>query len=224
MRIEKNQLIAGLPAKDVRRVMRRVEGCLIRPSTVARILGLTDSRAHRILIRLEKEGLIATKEDYWEITANGRTLTMATAASPLRKATAERLIAKLIERAKTINKSKHLAYRVQRLVVFGSVARGAERPNDVDVACSLVPRFEGDKQRALEDARREEKGSFANTSEWAVWPKLEVLKILKSRSRGLSIQEAGLPLDTMEHRIVFSDGKRGSGNSVVECQLLASLL
>jgi predicted nucleotidyltransferase len=138
---------------------------------------------------------------------------MATAASPLRKATAATLIAKLIERAKVINKSNHLAYRVQRLVVFGSVARGAERPNDVDVACSLVPRFEGDKQRALEDARRDEKGSFANTSEWAVWPKLEVLKILKSRSRGLSIQEAGLPLDKVEHRIVFSDEKRGSGNA-----------
>jgi len=211
VRIEKNQLIAGLSAKDVRRVMRKVEGFIIRPSTVARVLGLTDSRAHRILIRLEKEGLIVAKADYWEITANGRTLTMATAASPLRKATAETLFAKLIERAKMINKSNHLAYPVQRLVVFGSVARGAERPNDVDVACSLVPRFEGDKQRTLEDARRDEKGSFANTSEWAVWPKLEVLKVLKSRSRGLSIQETGLPLDAMEHKIVFLDEKRGSG-------------
>lgn len=219
MRIEKDQLIARLPAKDVRRLMRRVEGCLIRPSTVARILGLTDSRAHRILIRLEKEGLVAAKEDYWEITAKGQTLAMATAASPLRKATVETLIAKLIDRAKMINKSNHLAYRVQRLAVFGSVARGAERPNDVDVACSLVPRFEGDRQRVVEDARRHEKGSFANTSEWAVWPKLEVLKILKSRSRGLSVQETGLPLDTTEHRIVFSDEKRAAASPVVECQL-----
>jgi predicted nucleotidyltransferase len=214
VRIEKDQLIAGLPAKDVRRLMRKVEGCLIRPSTVAHILGLRDSRARRILIRLGKEGLVHAKEDHWEITAKGRTLTMATAASPLRKATAETLIVKLIERAKMINKSNHLAYRVQRLVVFGSVARGAERPNDVDVACSLVPRFEGDKQRVVEDARRDEKGSFANTSEWAVWPKLEVLKILKSRSRGLSIQEvAGLQFDTMEHRIVFSGENRGSGKA-----------
>ena len=212
VRIEKDQLIAGLPAKDVRRVMRQVEGCLIRPSTVASILGLSESRARRILNRLEKDGLVAAKDDFWEITAKGRTLTMATAAPPLRKATAEALIAKLIERAKMVNESKHLADRVQRLVVFGSVARGAERPNDVDVACSLVPRFQGDKQCAVEDARRDERRSFANTSEWAAWPKLEVLKILKSRSRGLSIQEvAGLRLDKMEHRIVFSDEKRGVG-------------
>jgi DNA-binding MarR family transcriptional regulator len=175
---------AGLLAKDVRRVMRRVEGCLIRPSTVASILGLSKSRARRILNGLEQEGLVAAKDDFWEITAKGRSLTMATAATPLRRATAESLITKLIERAKMINDSNHLAYRVQRLVVFGSVARGAERPNDVDVACSLVPRFQGDRQRVVEEARRGEKRSFANTSEWAVWPKLEVLKILKSRSRG----------------------------------------
>lgn len=193
MRIEKDQLIAGLPAKDVRRVLRQVEGCLIRPSTVARILALSESRARGILNKLEKERLVTAKEDFWMITAKGRTLTMATAAIPLRRATAEALIAKLIERAKMINKSNHLAYRVGRLVVFGSVACGAERPNDVDVACSLVPRFQGDKQRAVEYARRDEKRSFANTSEWAVWPKLEVLKILKSRSRGLEFDSPAWP-------------------------------
>ena len=215
MRIDKDQLIAGLPAKDVRRIMRRVEGRLIRPSYLADVLGVSESRARGMLCRLQEEGLLAAKEGgYWDITSKGQALTMATAAPPLRKPTAERLIAGLVERARMINRTNHFAYRVQRLVVFGSFARGSERPNDVDVACFFVPRFSGDKQLGLEQARRAEKGSFRNMSEWAAWPKIELFKILKSRSRGLSIQEvAGLPLDTMEHRIVFTDDG-GAGRKI----------
>jgi hypothetical protein len=149
--------------------MRRAEGCLIRPLTLANVLKLSESKARRILARFKDEGLVTAKGDYWQVTSKGQSLAMATAATPLRRATAERLILELVERARMINRSNELAYRVERLVVFGSFLRGADRPNDVDVACMLIPRFDGDKQRALEDERREEKGWFTNTSEWAVY-------------------------------------------------------
>src|SRR5262245_13936453 len=100
MRIEKYQLIAGLPAKDVRRIMRRVEGRLIRPSYLAVLLGLSESRARGMFDRLQRDGLLAAKEDYWEITSKGQALTMATAAPPLRKPTAERLISGLVKRVR----------------------------------------------------------------------------------------------------------------------------
>ena len=75
------------------------------------------------------------------------------------------------------------------------------------MGCVLLPRFEGERQRLLEDQRRTEKASFANISEWAVWPKLEVLKILKARSRALSVQEiSDWALGEIDHRIVFADG------------------
>jgi hypothetical protein len=206
MRIEKDQLIAGLPARDIRRFMREAAGFIIRTRTVTDVLGFSESRAFKLLKNLQNERLLAAKDDHWEATERGHALAMATAATPLRRATAERLLEQVVERAREINRNEGLAYRVQRLAVFGSVAAGSERPNDVDVACSLVTRFVGEKQRVLEDERRKAKGRFANTSEWAVWPKLEVLKNLKAGSHRLSIQEFATPaLETIDHRILFSD-------------------
>jgi hypothetical protein len=76
----------------------------------------------------------------------------------------------------------------------------------MDIACKLVTRFDGPKQKISEERRRRSKVEFANLSEWAVWPKLEILKRLKSRSRGLSIQELqDWILESTPHRIIFSD-------------------
>lgn len=208
MRIEKHQLIAGLPAKEVRRFMREAAGFIIRPRTVIEVLGFSASEARQLLEKLQNEGLLAVKEDYWLATERGHALAMATAARPLRRATARRLIDEVVERARAINGDNEFAYRVQRLVVFGSFLAGAERPNDVDIACSLVARFDGERQRVLEDERRRNKGSFANTSEWAAWPKLEVLKKLKSGSRGLSVQEISCLMKKIDQRIVFSDDQK----------------
>ena len=146
--------------------------------------------------------------DHWEATEKGRALAMATAAKPLRRETAEKLIADVVERARMINRDSSLAYRVRLLAVFGSALTSTERPNDVDIACKLAPRFAGEKQEILEDERRASRGSFINTFEWAAWPKLEVLKKLKSRSRGLSIQDFGIStLERIDHKLVFSDDK-----------------
>jgi hypothetical protein len=184
--------------------MRSVAGTIIRPRTAVQICGLSIKKAEDFLRELEHEGLITRKEDYWEATAKGHAFAMATAAKPLRKLTAEQLLTEIAGRAQLINSDEKFAFRVHRLVLFGSVLKGADRPNDVDIGCTLVPRFEGERQRLLEDQRRAIKGRFANISEWAVWPKLEVLKTLKSRSRGLSVQEIGdWTLESMDHRVVF---------------------
>ena len=91
---------------------------------------------------------------------------------PTRRETAERLIAEVVERARMINRDSSLAYRVRLLAVFGSALTGKVRPNDVDIACRLAPRFAGEKQEILEDERRASRG-FINTFEWAVCrPKL----------------------------------------------------
>ena len=129
---------------------------------------------------------------------------MATAAPPLRRETAERLITQLVERARAVNKDDRWAYRVGRLVVFGSYVRGAERPNDVDVGCETLPRWSGERQQVAEQLRREvRKERFRNMSQWATWPKLEVIRFLMAR--GLSIQELDDWIVQSDHKIVFSD-------------------
>jgi hypothetical protein len=217
MRIEKDQIVGGLPARDVRRFMRSAAGTIIRPRTAAQICGLSTRKAEEFLHELQHEGLISPKEDYWEATAKGHAFAMATAAKPLRKVKAEQLLTVIVGRAQVINSDTRFAFRVHQLVLLGSVMKGAERPNDVDIGCTLVPRFEGGRQRVLEDQRRAERGRFANMGEWAAWPKLEVLKLLKLRSRGLSVQEIGdWTLGSMDHRVVFIDAsKRNSRRSRV---------
>jgi predicted nucleotidyltransferase len=207
MRIEKNQLIAGVPARDVRRFMRRAAGFIIRPRTVTHVLGFPEEDARRLLRKFEFEGLDTLTDDHWEATAKGHALAMATAAPPLKRQTAERLLDEVILRARAINSDSRWAYQVASLVVFGSVVTGKERPNDVDIGCKLVQRFTGERQQALEEKRRGLKGTrFANIVECAAWPKLEVLKQLKSRSRGLSIQEfTDWIAEKTDYRIVFRD-------------------
>jgi hypothetical protein len=209
MRIEKHQLIAGLPAKDVRRFMREAAGFIIRPRTVVEVLGFSQSDARQLLQKMQNEGLLAVKEDYWLATSRGHALAMATAARPLRRATAQRLIEEVVERARVINGDNEFAYRVHGSLCSEAFWLARNGPNDVDIGCCLVARFDGEKQRVLEDERRKKKGWFTNTSECAVWPKMEVLKKLKSRSRGLSVQEiASRGMENIDHKVVFSDDTR----------------
>jgi hypothetical protein len=104
-----------------------------------------------------------------------------------------------------VNADDRWAYRVGIVVVYGSYMRGVERPNDVDVACELRPRWKGERQREHEQVRREiREERVRNISEWATWPKLEVIRFLKARARGLSIQELeDWILKTTDHRVMF---------------------
>ena len=141
MRISLDQKIAGYPAIRVRELMRRTAGGPIMFRDVRRILQCSHMAAARVINYLEKDGLIVSVEGSIEPSMKGNALAFATAAPPLRRATASRLLAELIERARDLNADDTWAYRVRRIVVFGSYVRGSERPNDVDIACEMVVRI-----------------------------------------------------------------------------------
>lgn len=211
MRIEKDQMVAGMLARDVRRFMRSVTGRVIQPGSAEQTLGLTKRASEQFLHELEREGLISAETGYRESTVKGSAFAMASAARPLHKKTAERLVKELVERAQIVNLDGHLAYRVQKLILFGSVMRGAERPNDVDIGCKLIPRFRGEQQSIVEDQRRKMKGTFGNMIEWAYWPMFEILRTLKSRSRGLSIHDLNdRAFRSIDYQVIFTDKRRKS--------------
>ncbi len=205
MRIAKDQAIAGYPAVQIRQLMRETVGRSITLRYVREILRCSDAAAIRVLNRLQEDNFVEPVRGHLEPTTKGSALAMATAAPPLRRETASRLITGLIERARALNVDERWAYRVRTVVAFGSYARGVDRPNDVDIACELRPRWAGEKQRAQEQVRREiRREPFRNMSEWATWPKLEVIRFLKARARGLSIHELeGWILQTPHHEVLF---------------------
>jgi hypothetical protein len=210
MRITTDQTIAGYPALQVRKLMRETVGRSITLRYVREILRCSDVAATRVLNRLKMDGFVEPVKGHFEPTIKGSALAMATAAPPLRRGTAARLIAGLAERVRALNADEKWAYRVGMVVVFGSYVRGVDRPNDVDIACELRPRWTGEMQRAQEQVRREIRGKpFRNMSDWATWPKLEVIRFLKTRSRGLSIHELeDWILQTPDHEVLLGDGSK----------------
>jgi hypothetical protein len=212
VRITANQRIAGYPAVQIRRLMRKTVGRSLMLRYIRGILQCSNSAAIRVLNDLLNEGFVVSVQDHFEPSTKGSALAMATAAAPLRRETAERLLAEVIERARAINADSKWAYRIGLLVLFGSFVAGSERPNDVDVACELHPKWDGERQREQEQMRRAARGDrFRNMSEWATWPKLEVFRFLRSRARGLSIHELeDWILETANHQVLFRDERVGS--------------
>ncbi len=106
----------------------------------------SEQTANSVLAELQRDGFVVPIGDHLEPSLEGSALAQATAAKPLLRSTAERLVSTVVERAKAINADDDWPYRVTMLVVFGSFVGEAERPNDVDVACKLEPRWEGEAQ------------------------------------------------------------------------------
>jgi predicted nucleotidyltransferase len=190
MRIDKNERISGLSALDVRCLLREIAESHIDVGAAAKVLGMSKRKATKALAGLLGSGLLVEDKGKYTPTLTGRALAAATAAKPLLAKTAERLVNDVLARARLANEADAFAYCVELIAIFGSVASGKERPNDVDIACKLVPRWDDDEelQMAHENLRRAcKRGRFANTLEWAYWPQMEVLRYLKNRSKTLSI-------------------------------------
>lgn len=202
MRIEKGQKIVGHPALQVRQIMREAARHHLTAQRVQEILGCSDSSARKIIGDLEAGGFVESVKGCVEVSIKGNALAIARTAS-LSRQTSERLIDEVVNRAHAVNRDEKWAYRIRTLVLFGSCVRGEKRPNDVDVACELAPRFDGERQSLLEQDRRAARDQdFRNLS--ASWPKLEVFRFLKGRARGLSLHELDDWVLSLEHhRIIF---------------------
>jgi predicted nucleotidyltransferase len=137
---------------------------------------------------------------------------MASAAKPIHRKSAERILRSFIERVKQLNSIGDYAYKVSKVVLFGSYLQANERINDIDVALLLEPNEQDrDKQRLLEKKRVDASDrNFSSFFSQLFWPRDEVRLFLKSRSRALSLHDyevdAPLLADT-ETLTLFENGK-----------------
>jgi len=203
---------------QVRTLLRRMSNVMFEAVTVQQSFHVPLSEAEAIIEGLEQEGFIVKRfaagwdgqqQPRWENTMKGNSLAMATAARPVTRATAERALAQFLDRVSAVNAEDEFAFRVERVVVFGSYLTSASKLNDLDLLVDLAPRYgNSTRQELLEQssvARAIQRGRrFRDSMEQVIWPRMEVEYFLKNRSRTLSLHYADHKLmKRTEHRVVF---------------------
>jgi predicted nucleotidyltransferase len=197
MRITREEVVAGHSALRVRRFLRRFIGRFFMRPAVERLMQLKPEQAERFINEMIALELIEpttpfNQEPAFVVADRGLAFANATAAKPIYRQTAERVLKEFIDRVDAVNISNEYAFRVRGVVLFGSILSTADRLGDVDVAVDLQPSISEPRQfKQLCDRRRrlaQEKGrAFSTVASWAMWPRNEVLLQLKARSRSLSL-------------------------------------
>lgn len=214
MNINSKDIIAGQPILKIRELLKFPGPWTI--DYVIEKLNVGKSTAKKVIATLEEEGYInplkgSSREKWWTNTLMGNSLALASAAKPITRATADKKLSEFLERVKVVNQNDIYAYKVKQVLVFGSYLSNKERISDVDIAIELVPR-ENDRERqtAIERERIKEAHQhgrcFNHFLDELLWPRQEVLKFLKSRSRSISIH----PIDDailkqVEYRVLFEE-------------------
>lgn len=127
-------------------------------------------------------------------TQAGETLSVATAARPVTRQTAERALAQFLERVARVNDDPYFLARVTRVALYGSMLRPeVERLSDVDLAVQMVAKEPDFERLRKANAERIEQLAvlgqrFSNFLEEQFCWFLETFRLLKGRSRVISLR------------------------------------
>jgi predicted nucleotidyltransferase len=214
MRIDAKGTIGHYPALLVRTTLRhlrsRLQWGLAELEAAA---GLTPGNGRALVKALRSEGLIeAAGRGAWEVTQAGRTLSSATAAKRITRATAEKALQQFLGRVERVNNDPYFLGKVTRAVLFGSMLKpDVERLSDVDLAVEVAPKeADFDHARVKNYERVEELAAqghrFRNFLEQEGCWYWEVFGFLKGRSRVIALADYAVEKTfvlTVPHRVLF---------------------
>jgi predicted nucleotidyltransferase len=215
MRVSKNDSICGLAAPTARQLMRAYYD--EHPIEVAcDVLGIRQDAARDQMRAFETAGYIeraksarTADDDWWVTTVKGNALANASFGKPISRATADRLLAEVIERARSYNADPARLLTVTEIVVFGSyLDPAADRLGDLDLAVTAVRRDTDGKRyvdKVLEYARTSGR-SFSTFPGRLFWPAREVRMILKNRSSAISITDEDIRKLTDRFEVAYAVG------------------
>jgi hypothetical protein len=149
MRIVANQSIAGYPALKVRDFLWKHQLTGILKEAVQTSLNMNPTDAGDFLSKLVDQGLIKESHrqngyPFFDLTDCGVRLAYASAAKPIHRKTAERILAEFMERVHPVNATPEYLYRVDGVVLFGSFLSDVEQLGDVNVAVNLESKARGE--------------------------------------------------------------------------------
>jgi predicted transcriptional regulator len=189
MRITREMTIVGVPAIQLRDALRRlVSG--FDAEYLANSLNMSAEEGRCITGQLLAEGYLEVEMEhhgrtYYHLTTKGAALQLASAAKPIKRATAERLVKEIIQRADAINAEPSYLYRVTKLLVFGSYLTDSPTLGDVDIAVELTPKiadpdeFSAAALKYTSDAAAAGK-RFSSFFQGLFWPQEEIERTLKN--------------------------------------------
>ena len=208
MRINNKDILFGQPILRIRDVIRdamierlkSVDKDYIE-ERVAMLLKQPKSVAKQIIKQLVSEDyLVLQNVKYGDViqyeiteTEKGRRFGIASADPSISRGKATQLLNELIERVKQVNATKDLIYYVETVKVFGSYLSTKDLLGDLDVAVKLARKYEGDKFMEENKKRSHlaiQKGrTFSNYFQELLWPHREVMLLLKTKKKGLSLHD-----------------------------------
>ena len=197
MRIDRNTVIGGRPAKQVRNLLRKMENRYWGSCDIAEYFGIRTTAARVLIDRLVELALLKREENQsdgkpchvWGENA-GR-LANAKLLKPIDRKKADELVAGLLQRIKQVNVDDYYLYVVDEVRLFGSYIDASRHDfGDVDAGVKLARRS---AHRRLVDQLEERKQQggpqrFGSYADWLRYPELEVIKFLKNRSPYLSLR------------------------------------
>ena len=149
-------------------------------------------------------------ETWWVSTIKGSALAQASFSRPITRATAERLLAGVIDRAKRFNADESHLIDITELVVFGSyLDPGVQRLGDLDLGVAFRSRIPDTTAPA---EQREIVLSYARASGRPInnllvalsWPDKEALMILRNRSAAINLTDENVRTLTDRWEVVYS--------------------
>jgi hypothetical protein len=146
------------------------------------------------------------------LTPKGETFANVSAAKPIHRKTAERVLAAFLERVNAVNATSEYLYRVSEVILFGSMLSDADCVGNVNVAVNLESKAkqETQLQKWCEARRRAAQAtgrSFPTILEEAYWPMAEVYLQLKGKSHSLKLSELShvRRLPNLSYQILMGD-------------------
>lgn len=114
----------------------------------------------------------------------------------------QEILAKFLQRADEANRQP-FAFSVGAIILFGSLDRNDKtHAGDIDVAVEFIPKATGEEQKRLaksrQDAAIEAGRNLRDIFTYHRWPREEVAKFLRKRSRGISLADLDSIAEGME--------------------------
>jgi hypothetical protein len=189
MRVEKNDPIAGLPAKTVRDFLRRLRDDAWSAEPIAEYFNLSATEVTRVIQALVTLQILEQTEDsspegekpFYFCGQAGRGLRNANFRPRISRAKADRLVAGFLERVAEVNAEEDRVYTVTEVRVFGSYAF----VGDVDLAIELRPHRADDRHDWVErvNARADRSGKqLRSPLQRLFYGETEIIQRLKARS------------------------------------------